>query len=111
MIKDFYDHMKEEQKLLYHSYQESLRQKNERTQGMAVWEPDDKTAVFSQIKKPILALYRVLKGWVALLDPWYLLFLTKDWLYSLCEHYGGLLSCWAWNKRWNKRNKNRYKHG
>ena len=81
---------------------------------MDVWDPQDKdikTAVFSQIKKPILALYRVLKGWVVRLDPWYLLFLTKDWLYSLCEHYGGSLSCWAWNKRWNKRNKNRYKHG
>ena len=51
MTKDFYNHMKEEQKLLYHSYQESLRQKNERMHGMDVWEPDDKTAENSQIKK------------------------------------------------------------
>jgi hypothetical protein len=111
MTKDFYDHMKEEQKLLYHSYQESLRQKNERMGKMAVWEPDEETAVFSQIKKLISALYRGLKGWVVQLDPWYLLFLTKDWFYYLCEHYGGSISNWAWNKRWSKRSNRRYKHG
>ena len=47
MPKDFYDHMKEEQKLLNLSYQESLRQKEER---MAVWDPQDKIAENSQIK-------------------------------------------------------------
>tara|TARA_R110000851_G_scaffold314647_1_gene476801 strand:+ start:694 stop:915 length:222 start_codon:yes stop_codon:yes gene_type:complete len=66
MTKDFYDHMEEEQKLLYYSYQESLRQKNER---MAVWEPDEETAVFSQIKTSILALYRGLKTWVIQFIP------------------------------------------
>ena len=69
MTKDFYDHMKEEQKLLYHSYQESLRQKNERNERMAVWEPDEETAVFSQIKTSILALYRGLKTWVIQFIP------------------------------------------
>jgi hypothetical protein len=69
MTKDFYDHMKEEQKLLYHSYQESLRQKNERMERMAVWEPDEETAVFSQIKTSILALYRGLKTWVIQFIP------------------------------------------
>jgi len=81
---------------------------------MDVWDPKDKDikmAVFSQIKKPISALYRGLKGWVVQLDPGYLLFLTKDWFYSLCEHYGGAVSCWAWNKRWSKRSDRRYKHG
>jgi|TARA_R110000772_G_scaffold65777_1_gene146820 hypothetical protein len=69
MTKDFYDHMKEEQKLLYYSYQESLRQKNERMERMAVWEPDEETAVFSQIKTSILALYRGLKTWVIQFIP------------------------------------------
>ena len=81
---------------------------------MDVWDPKDKDikmAVFSQIKKLISALYRGLKGWVVRLDPWYLLFLTKDWFYYLCEHYGGAVSCWAWNKRWSKRSDRRYKHG
>ena len=48
MTEDFYDHMKKEQKLLNLSYQESLRQKEER---MAVWDPNDKMTVFSQIKR------------------------------------------------------------
>jgi hypothetical protein len=61
MPKDFYDHMKEEQKLLNLSYQESLRQKEER---MAVWDPQDKMTVFSQIKTLIIARYRGLKTWV-----------------------------------------------
>jgi hypothetical protein len=64
MTKDFYNHMKEEQKLLYHSYQESLRQKNERMHGMDVWEPDDKTAENSQIKTLIMTRYQALKAWV-----------------------------------------------
>ena len=61
MPKDFYDHMKEEQKLLNLSYQESLRQKEER---MAVWDPQDKMTDFSQIKTLIIARYRGLKTWV-----------------------------------------------
>ena len=39
---------------------------------MDVWDPNDdnkKMAVFSQIKKLILAPYRVLMGWVVQLDP------------------------------------------
>tara|TARA_R100001369_G_scaffold11880_1_gene25697 strand:- start:848 stop:1099 length:252 start_codon:yes stop_codon:yes gene_type:complete len=39
---------------------------------MDVWDPNEdnkKMAVFSQIKKLILAPYRVLKGWVVQLDP------------------------------------------
>tara|TARA_R110000764_G_scaffold224832_1_gene314144 strand:- start:268 stop:516 length:249 start_codon:yes stop_codon:yes gene_type:complete len=81
---------------------------------MDVWDPKDrdiKTAVFSQIKKLIFAPYRGLKTWVAQLHLGYLLFLAKDWFYSLCEHYGGLISCWAWNKRWSRRSDRRYKHG
>ena len=61
MPKDFYDHMKEKQKLLNLSYQESLRQKEER---MAVWDPQDKMTVFSQIKTLIIARYRGLRTWV-----------------------------------------------
>ena len=61
MTEDFYDHMKKEQKLLNLSYQESLRQKEER---MAVWDPDDKMTVFSQIKTLIIARYRGLRTWV-----------------------------------------------
>ena len=39
---------------------------------MSVWDPNDddkKTAVFSQIKRLIFALYRGLKVWVVSLDP------------------------------------------
>ena len=61
MTEDFYDHMKKEQELLNLSYQESLRQKHER---MAVWDPQDKMTVFSQIKTLIIARYRVLRTWV-----------------------------------------------
>ena len=61
MTEDFYDHMKKEQKLLNLSYQESLRQKEER---MAVWDPNDKMTVFSQIKTSIIARYRGLRTWV-----------------------------------------------
>jgi len=31
---------------------------------MGVWDPGEKTAVFSQIKKLIFARYRALKTWV-----------------------------------------------
>ena len=61
MTEDFYDHMKKEKELLDLSYRESLRQKEER---MAVWDPQDKPAVFSQIKTLIIARYRGLKTWV-----------------------------------------------
>ena len=61
MSKDFYDHMKKEQELLNLSYKESLRQKEER---MAVWDPEDKMTVFSQIKTLIIARYRGLRTWV-----------------------------------------------
>ena len=61
MTEDFYDHMKKEQELLDLSYRESLRQKAER---MAVWDPQDKMAENSQIKKPIMTRYQALKTWV-----------------------------------------------
>ena len=32
-----------------------------------------------------------------------------DYIYSLLERYGGKISCWAWNKRWGKRNNVRYR--
>ena len=53
--------MKKEQELLNLSYKESLRQKEER---MAVWDPEDKMTVFSQIKSLIIAQYRGLRTWV-----------------------------------------------
>ena len=61
MTEDFYDHMKKEQELLDLSYRESLRQKAER---MAVWDPQDKMAKNSQIKKLIIARYQAFKAWV-----------------------------------------------
>ena len=66
MTEDFYDHMKKEQELLNLSYQESLRQKNER---MAVWDPKDKTAENSQIKKPIKHLVSGFKAWSGIIGP------------------------------------------
>ena len=63
---DFYDHTKKEQELLNLSYQESLRQKNER---MAVWDPKDKTAENSQIKKPIKHLVSGFKAWSGIIGP------------------------------------------
>jgi hypothetical protein len=53
--------MKKEKELLYLSYRESLRQKEER---MAVWDPEDKMTVFSQIKTLIMTRYRALRTWV-----------------------------------------------
>ena len=78
---------------------------------MEVWDPEDKTTVLSQIKDSINAWYRGLKGWVVRLYPGNLAFRTKDWFYSICEHYGGAISNYGWHKRWNKRNRKRYKHG
>ena len=65
---DFYDHMKKEQNLLNLSYQESLRQKSER---LAVWDPQDKMTVFSQIKTFIIARYRGLRTGVVRFIPGY----------------------------------------
>ena len=36
---------------------------------MGVWDPGEKTAVFSQIKRLILARYRALKRWAVCLYP------------------------------------------
>ena len=58
--------MKKEKELLNLSYQESLRQKHER---MAVWDPQDKMTVFSQIKTLIIARYRALRTWVVRFIP------------------------------------------
>ena len=66
MTEDFYDHMKKEQELLNLSYRESLRQKEER---MAVWDPNDKPAVFWEIKTFIIARYRALRTWVVRFIP------------------------------------------
>jgi len=92
MPEDFYDHMKKEQELLNLSYQESLRQKTER---MAVWEPIDKMTVLSQIKKPITALYRGLKGWVVRFYLGVLLIL-------LFFIFGLLAGCTTMNWPWKK---------
>ena len=77
---------------------------------MEVWDPGEEKTVFSQIKKLIQALYRGLKGLPGRYYPGNLVFKVKDRFYSLCEHYGGSLSCWAWHKRWNKKNTRWYKH-
>jgi len=66
VTEDFYDHMKKEQELLNLSYQESLRQKNAR---MAVWDPKDKTAENSQIKKPIRHPVSGFKAWSGIIGP------------------------------------------
>ena len=81
---------------------------------MEVWEPKDEMTVFSQIKSLILSAERALTGWVVRLYPGNLVFRVKDYFYYLCEHHGGSISCWAWHKRWNKKNtkwyKSRYKY-
>ena len=66
MTEDFYDHIKKEQELLNLSYRESLRQKEER---MAVWDPKDKTAENSQIKKPIRHPVSGFKAWSGIIGP------------------------------------------
>ena len=78
---------------------------------MGVWDPGGETTVFSQIKKAIAGLYRVLKSLPGQYYPGNLVFWVKDYFYSICETYGSKISCWAWHKRWNKRNRKRYKHG
>ena len=75
---------------------------------MGVWDPKDKPTVFSRIKDFIEA------HTVGYLVSWYLCYPGK-WLYErflkTCEEYGSSVSRWAWQKRWNKRNRKRYKHG
>ena len=78
---------------------------------MDVWDPGVEKTVFSQIKKLIAGLYRGLRSLPGQYYPGNLVFRTKDWFYSICEHKGSEISNWAWHKRWNKRNRKRYKHG
>ena len=78
---------------------------------MEVWDPKDKITVFSQIKSLILSAERALTRWVVCLYPGNLVFGAKDWFYSICETYGGKISNWGWHKRWNKRDRKKYKHG
>ena len=78
---------------------------------MDVWDPGEEMTVFRQIKKLIAGSQRALKGWVVCLYPGNLVFLVKDRFYAFCEYKGSSISCWAWHKRWNKRNRKRYKHG
>jgi hypothetical protein len=78
---------------------------------MDVWDPKDKNTVLSQIKSLIFNAERGLKSLPGRYYPGNLVFRVKDWFYSICETYGGKISSWAWHKRWNKRNRKRYKHG
>jgi len=78
---------------------------------MDVWDPGEEMTVFSQIKKLIAGSQRALTGWVVRLYPGNLAFKVKDWFLNICEVYGSRISNWAWHKRWNKRNRKRYKHG
>ena len=34
-----------------------------------------------------------------------------DWILGLIEKYGSMVSCWAWNKRWSKRDPNEWIKG
>ena len=34
-----------------------------------------------------------------------------DYIYSLLEKYGGKISCWAWNKRFARRDPNEWIKG
>ena len=78
---------------------------------MDVWDPGVEKTIFSQIKKLIAGSQRALTGWVVRLYPGNLAFKVKDWFLNICEVYGSRISNWAWHKRWNKRNRRRYKHG
>ena len=76
---------------------------------MEVWDPKDKITVLSQIKSFILSAERVLTKWVVRLYPGNLIKKAKrglwDEFYAICEYYGGRISCWAWSKRWKKKNR------
>jgi hypothetical protein len=78
---------------------------------MDVWDPGVEKTVFSQIKKLIAGLYRGLKSLPGQCYPGNLVFRVKDWFLNICEVYGSRISNWAWHKRWNRRNRKRYKHG
>jgi len=78
---------------------------------MDVWDPGEETPVLRQIKKLISRSYRALKSSRYLEYPGNLVFRVKDWFLNICETYGSRISNWAWHKRWNKRNRKRYKHG
>ena len=80
---------------------------------MEVWDPKDETTVLSQIKSFIFDRTGLLMRWVVWLYPGNLIKKAKDGLceefYAICEHYGGAISNWAWRRRWNKNNKNKWK--
>jgi hypothetical protein len=78
---------------------------------MEVWDPKDEITVFSQIKKLLSLRTGPLTGWVVCLYPGNLVFRVKDWFLNICEVYGSKISNWGWQKRWNKINRKRYKHG
>ena len=78
---------------------------------MKIWDPGEEKTVFSQIKKLIAGLYRGLKSLPGQYYPGNLVFRVKDRFYAFCEVYGSKVSNWAWHKRWNKRNRKRYKYG
>ena len=73
---------------------------------MEVWDPKDKPTVLSQIKTFINAHIR------GFMTSRYLYYPGK-WLYKwflrVCETYGSSISCWAWHKRWGKRNRYKWK--
>ena len=78
---------------------------------MDVWDPGEEMTIFSQIKKLIAGSQRAVTGWVVCLYPGNLVFRVKDWFLNICEVYGSSISCWAWHKRWNKKNTKWYKNG
>jgi hypothetical protein len=78
---------------------------------MEVWDPGEEMTIFSQIKKLLAGSQRALTGWVVCLYPGNLVYKLKHCFYAICETYGGKVSNWAWHKRWNKRERKRYKHG
>ena len=78
---------------------------------MDVWDPGEEMTILRQIKKLIAGLYRGLKTSRYLDYPGNLVFMVKDWFLNICEVYGSKISNWAWHKRWNKKNRRRYKHG
>ena len=53
-------------------------------------------------ERNILLIGQKLKRWELPLN-------IKDYILGILETYGGKISCWAWNKRWSKRNDVRYR--
>jgi len=76
---------------------------------MEVWDPQDKITVLSQIKSFIFDRTGLLTRWVVRLYPGNLVYKLKHCFYAVCETYGGKISCWAWNKRWSKRDRHKWK--